>query len=97
MGAAVLFFVPTKETVDKLRPLWYFVCTHKEKEAKTTGIKKGTKLTETPKNKTLKVRIDEETERRLEVVCEESARMKSEVVRDGINRQYAELQAPDKP
>lgn len=59
------------------------------------GIKKGTKLTDAPKSKTLKVRIDAETDRKLEAVCARSARTKSEVVRDGIERQYAELPAPD--
>lgn len=56
------------------------------------GIKKGTKLTNSPKDKVLKVRIDTETERRLNLICEQSAKTKSEVVREGIGRQYNDLQ-----
>ncbi len=56
------------------------------------GIKKGTKLTDSPKDKVLKVRIDTETERRLTLICEQSAKTKSEVVREGIDRQYNDLQ-----
>lgn len=56
------------------------------------GIKKGTKLTDSPKDKVLKVRIDTETERRLTLICEQSAKTKSEVVREGIDRQYSDLQ-----
>lgn len=34
------------------------------------GIKKGTKLTETPKDSTIKVRMDKETMEQLDAVCE---------------------------
>lgn len=57
------------------------------------GIKKGTKLTDTPKDKMLRIRIDAETERRLEFVCEYTGESKSEVVRDGIDKQYAEIRS----
>lgn len=56
------------------------------------GIKKGTKLTETPKNKMLRVRIDTEVEQKLETVCEHMNKSKSEVVRIGIEKQYAEIE-----
>lgn len=56
------------------------------------GIKKGTKLTEHPKDKMLRVRIDEETEIKLDAVCSHTGRSRSEVVRDGIEKQYAEIQ-----
>jgi hypothetical protein len=76
-----------------------FLCGHiiislypQGKEAKLLGIKKGTKLTDSPKDKVLKVRIDTETERRLTLICEQSAKTKSEVVREGIDRQYNDLQ-----
>ncbi len=55
------------------------------------GIKKGTKLTDTPKNRTLKVRFDAETERKLTVVCNETNKTKAQVIRDGIEKQYAEI------
>lgn len=57
------------------------------------GIKKGTKLTDTPKDKMLRVRVDAETERKLEYVCEHTEKSKSDVVRDGIDKQYAEIQS----
>lgn len=46
------------------------------------GIKKGTKLTDTPKNKMLKIRVNTETEKKLEFVCEHTKKSKSDVVRD---------------
>ncbi len=55
------------------------------------GIKKGTKLTNTPKDKMLRIRIDAETEQKLDFVCGHTKKSKSEVVRDGINKQYAEI------
>lgn len=59
------------------------------------GIKKGTRLTETPKNKTIKIRIDETTEKKLDAVCEYTDRSKSEVIRRGIEKQYAEIQSSE--
>lgn len=56
------------------------------------GIKKGTKLTETPKDKTLKIRMDAETDRKLQKVCVHTGKSKSEVVRQGIEKLYAEIQ-----
>lgn len=55
------------------------------------GIKKGTKLTDTPKDKILKIRIDSETGKKLEVICAAKKKSKSEVVRDGIDKQYADV------
>ncbi len=55
------------------------------------GIKKGTKLTETPKNKMLRIRVDEDTEKKLNALCRHKNKSKSEIVRDGIDKQYAEL------
>lgn len=60
------------------------------------GIKKGTKLTDTPKDKMLKIRMDADTESKLESVCEYTKKSKSEVVRDGIAKQYAEIQGTKK-
>ncbi|MDE5740903.1 MAG: hypothetical protein K2H90_00470 [Oscillospiraceae bacterium] len=56
------------------------------------GIKKGTKLTDTPKDKVLRVRIDDDTETKLEAVCDHTKMSKSDVVRKGIEMQYAETE-----
>ena len=63
------------------------------KEVMCLGIKKGTKLTDTPKDKMLRIRVDAETERKLECVCELTEKSKSEVIRDGIDKQYAEIRS----
>lgn len=55
------------------------------------GIHKGQKLTDTPKDRTLKFRYDAETERQLEAVCTETGKTKAQVIRDGIEQQYADL------
>lgn len=55
------------------------------------GIRKGTKLTDTPKDRTLKIRIDEQTERKLEAICNKLKKTKAQVIRDGIDQQYAEI------
>lgn len=62
-----------------------------EKRCSCLGIHKGTKLTDTPKDRTLKVRFDLETENKLNVICDKTNRTKSQVVRDGIEKQYNEL------
>lgn len=59
------------------------------------GIQKGTKLTNAPKDKSLKVRIDAETEKKLLHVCEATKKGKSEIVRNGIDLQYAEVRKND--
>lgn len=56
------------------------------------GIKKGTRLTDTPKNRELKFRYDEETSMKLDAVCAATGKTKSQVIREGIDKQYAELQ-----
>lgn len=55
------------------------------------GIKKGTKLTDSPKDKVLRVRIDEDTDNKLKAICKNTNKSKSEVVRDGIDEQYARI------
>lgn len=55
------------------------------------GIPKGTKLTDSPKDRVLRIRIDKETEEKLETVCNLREKTKSEVVRDGIEQQYREI------
>lgn len=52
------------------------------------GIVKGTKLTDHPKDKTLKIRMDADTEEKLVFLSETSGRSKAQVIRDGIEAQY---------
>lgn len=52
------------------------------------GIVKGTKLTDNPKDKTLKIRMDADTEKKLNFLSETSGRSKAQVIRDGIDEQY---------
>ena len=63
-----------------------------EREVKRLGIHKGTKLTDTPKDRTLKFRYDIETAEELEYLSEKTNRTKAQVIRDGIRQQYAEAQ-----
>ena len=60
------------------------------------GIHNGTKLTDTPKDRTLKVRFDAEVEKKLEYICEKTEKTKAQVVRDGIEEQYAKLMEKNK-
>ncbi len=52
------------------------------------AMKKGTKLTDNPKDYMLRVRLDRETLEKLDTVCKESNISRSEVVRNGIEGQY---------
>lgn len=52
------------------------------------GIKKGTKLTQNPKDVTLKIRMDAETEEKLVFLSATTGRSKAQVIRDGIEEQY---------
>jgi len=61
------------------------------KAVKILGIKKGTKLTDNPKNTTFKVRFDEDVTNKLETVSKEMSLSKSEVIRKGIEIQYDNL------
>lgn len=56
------------------------------------GIKKGTKLTDNPKDYIFKVRMDDSTAQKLETVSEELKISRSEVIRNGIEDQYQKLQ-----
>ena len=55
------------------------------------GIKKGTKLTDAPKDRTLKIRFDAETEEKLNTICDATRKSKAQVIRDGIDQQYAKI------
>ncbi len=52
------------------------------------GIKKGTKLTETPKSILYQIRVCEETDRKVKSICEKEGISKSELIRQGINLKY---------
>lgn len=52
------------------------------------GIPKGTKLTDNPKNYTMKFRYDDETAKKLDYVAQRDNLTKAEVVRKGIDIQY---------
>ena len=53
-----------------------------------SAIKKGTKLTENPKDYMLRVRMDEKTVEMLDSICDRKKLSRSEVVRLGIKEQY---------
>lgn len=55
------------------------------------GIKKGTKLTDTPKNIQLKIRADKQTVKDLEYCCEKTNLTKSDVIRLGIKKVKQEV------
>ncbi len=52
------------------------------------GIKKGTKLTDKPKDFMLRVRLDQDTVSKLDTVCEVKGKSRSEIVREAIELQY---------
>lgn len=52
------------------------------------AMRKGTKLTDKPKDYMLRVRMDEETLSKLDEVCENKRCTRSDVVRKGIEEQY---------
>lgn len=54
-------------------------------------IKKGTKLTDKPKNTMLRVRIDDETVNKLDFISNTKNISKSEIVRIGIDEQYKKI------
>lgn len=56
------------------------------------GIKKGTKLTDTPKDILYQIRVDVETDRKAKMVCEKEGISKSEIVRQGIELKYRNLE-----
>lgn len=54
-------------------------------------IKKGTRLTEAPKDFMLRTRLDKDTLNKLDELTKELKLNRSEVVRKGINEQYEKL------
>ena len=58
---------------------------------KMSAMKKGTKLTDKPKDYMLRVRLDRETVEKLDAVCKNSDVSRSEAVRNGIEEQYQKI------
>lgn len=58
---------------------------------KLSAMKKGTKLTDNPKDYMLRVRMDKETVDKLDTVCTEEKKSRSEVVREGIEEKYRKI------
>lgn len=56
------------------------------------GIKKGTKLTDTPKDILYQIRVDDETDRKVKTICKKEGISRSEVIRQGIELKYRNLE-----
>lgn len=54
------------------------------------GIHKGTKLTDAPKNQMMRVRINDDTAKKLEELAQMHNVSKSEIIRKGIELQYGD-------
>jgi len=61
------------------------------KEEEIIGIKKGTRLTDTPKNREFKFRYDVDTDMKLNAICVATGKTKAQVIREGIDKLYAEI------
>lgn len=55
-------------------------------------VKKGTKLTDNPKDTTVKVRMDKDTMNKLDKCVEALESNRSEIIRAGIKKIYDELE-----
>ncbi len=55
------------------------------------GIHKGTKLTDKPKDRVIRARIDKDMSEKLDAVIKEKHLSISEIVRDGIEMHYADI------
>lgn len=55
------------------------------------GIQKGTRLTDAPKDRTIRARIDRDTSNMLEIIVKKTSKSISDIVREGIESQYAKL------
>ena len=87
MGCEKKFTKP----LDKLVATWYnmFVATKRGDEM--AALKKGTKLTDNPKDYMLRVRMDKQTLEQLDICCKANSLSRSEVVRKGIREQYEKI------
>ena len=71
--------------------IYNLIVATKKVGCKMAGLKKGTKLTDNPKDYVLRVRLDEKTLNMLDACCKTKGLNRSEVVRKGIEQQYAEI------
>lgn len=55
------------------------------------GIHKGTKLTDTPKDRVIRFRIDAATEKKLEELCTRKGKTMSEIIREGVDHLYQSI------
>lgn len=55
------------------------------------GIHKGTKLTDKPKDKTIKIRLDEQTDQELSFLSNTLNQSKAQIIRNGISEQYKKI------
>lgn len=78
--------------LDKFVATFYNVCSDKERGEPMSPLKKGSKLTDTPKDIMLRTRIDQDTAEKLEIVAEKLNMTKSAVVRKGILEQFENLE-----
>lgn len=60
------------------------------------GIKKGTKLTDNPKDTLIRVRMDKETVKNLDYCVEKMNSNRSSVIRDSINKLHNDLKKKNK-
>jgi len=71
---------------------YYNDCSNKERQVmELSAMKKGTKLTDNPKDYMLRVRMDEQTVEKLDTVCKKEKKSRSAVVREGIEEKYQKL------
>ncbi len=56
-----------------------------------SAMRKGTKLTDNPKDYMLRVRLDSKTLEKLDKVCNTKKKSRSEIVRLGIYEQYEKV------
>ena len=82
-----------ENSVDFVRINWYIlivqhVRTNSKKGDETMSPLKGQKLTDTPKDKRVEIRMDEETAEKLDFLVEVQGSDRSKVIREGIEIQY---------
>lgn len=56
-----------------------------------SAIQKGTKLTDNPKDYMLRVRLDNETLKKLDALCKSENKTRSHLVRELIEEQYRNI------
>lgn len=55
------------------------------------GIKKGTRLTDTPKDREFKFRYDADTDMKLRAICAVTGKTKAQIIREGVDKLYSEI------